>query len=172
MFVLSPSKEAELRNRLMLTTEFLGLFWLTTCLPYAITLILTVLKRSQVYHNFIAHDIRPSLYLHPWIRSVYAYHLPLDCATRIFDILVLEGDSFLFRTGLALLQTMEARLFNPDKEELAELFRGEDKGAKAVIQRYRGNQTTIYPDEVYTQCGADEEKLFQGVFWCSSASVC
>ena len=107
--------------------------------------------------------MRPSLYLHPWLRTVFAFHLPIDCATRIFDIFVLEGDSALFRVALAVLQSMEARLFNPDKDELRALFRGEDKGAIAVISRDRdkdSDATHVDPDEVYVQCGATEEAIF------------
>ena len=76
---------------------------------------------------------------------------------------MLEGDSALFRVALAVLQSMEARLFNPDKDELRALFRGEDKGAIAVISRDRdkdSDATHVDPDEVYVQCGATEEAIF------------
>ena len=116
---------------------------------------------EQVYHNFIAHDIRPSLYLHPWLTTVYAYHLPIDCATRIMDILVLEGESFLFRVGLAVLSTIEARLFNPEQEGLKAVFQGTDRGARAVVAREKGKlESQVWPDEVYTQVGASEEAIF------------
>lgn len=100
------------------------------------------------------------MYLHPWLRTVYAHYLPLDCATRIFDIFVLEGDSFLFRAALAVLSAMEARLFNPDREELAELFRARDKGAVAVVRRQKRDGDPVWPDEVYLQCGATEDAIF------------
>jgi TBC1 domain family member 14 len=101
--------------------------------------------------------------------------------TRLFDCFVLEGDSFLFRVALALLQTMEARLLSPDKDELAAVFRGEDKGARAIVARAKGIampevgasaeggetqaagsafEGLVGPDEVYEQYGATEETLF------------
>jgi hypothetical protein len=91
-------------------------------------------------------------------------------------VFVLEGDSFLFRAALALLMTMEARLFNPDKEELAALFRGDDKGARAIVARAKsagklsngGDEAEFGADEVYEQYGATEEALFdvlKGMEW-------
>jgi hypothetical protein len=126
---------------------------------------------EQVYHNFVAHDVRPSLYLAPWLKGVYTAHLAVDTATRLFDCFVLEGDSFLFRVALALLRTIEARLFNPYKDELAAVFRGEDRGARAIVARAKGlvlpeegeeaaGFEGVGPDEVYEQYGATEEALF------------
>lgn len=118
---------------------------------------------SKVYHNFTSNSIRPSLYLHPWLTTVFVHFLPLDAATRIFDIFVLEGDSFLFRASLAVLCAMEARLFNPDRRELEELFRAEDKGAVAVVRRDKRDDPNVWPEEVYTQCGATEDAIFEAL---------
>lgn len=74
---------------------------------------------------------------------------------------VLEGDQFLYRTALALLQILEARLFNPDHGELAELFRGEDRGGKAIIAReHAKSEDMVKPWEVYECLGATEDALF------------
>jgi hypothetical protein len=37
------------------------------------------------------------------LSTVYIAFLPLDLATRIFDVFLLEGDSFAFRVALVLL---------------------------------------------------------------------
>lgn len=77
------------------------------------------------------------------------------------DILVLEGESFLFRVGLAVLSTIEARLFNPEQEGLKAVFQGTDRGARAVVAREKGKlESQVWPDEVYTQVGASEEAIF------------
>ena len=52
--------------------------------------------------------------------TVFLHHLPFEACTRIWDVLVLEGDSFLFRTAIAILGVMESRLFFPDQKELLE----------------------------------------------------
>ncbi|EGG05279.1 uncharacterized protein MELLADRAFT_36891 [Melampsora larici-populina 98AG31] len=120
----------------------------------------------KVFRNFQERRIRPSLYLKPWITTVYIAFLPVELATRIMDVFVLEGDSFLFRVGLALLQTLEARLFNPDADELTAVFTGEDRGARSIVIR---NTLAIYgersssdvtPDEAYEEMGCVEETVF------------
>lgn len=128
-------------------------------------------SQAKVYATFSKELVRPSLYLVPWISSVFIRYLPLDLATRLFDVFVLEGDSFLFRVALAVLQILEPRLFNPVLEELAAVFRGEDRGAVAVVRRHKereeenGSTTTtsttrIEVEEVYSEMGCTEERLF------------
>lgn len=116
---------------------------------------------GQVYKNFVAHDIRPALYLRPWLDTVYAAFLGFETTTRLWDIFVLEGDQFLFRLALAILQIFEARLFNPDHTELADLFRGEDRGAKAIVARDTSKaDVDVQPWEVYELMGAHEDDIF------------
>ena len=38
-------------------------------------------------------------------------------------MLLLEGDSFLYRTSLGILAVLEPRLFFPERKELTELLR-------------------------------------------------
>lgn len=53
---------------------------------------------------------------------VFLNHLPFEACARIWDVIVLEGDSFMYRTALALLAVLEGRLFFPDKKELLDLL--------------------------------------------------
>lgn len=115
-----------------------------------------------MYRNFSDRRIQPSTYLFPWITTCYVQYLPFDLATHIMDVFVLEGDSFLFRTALALLQSLEARLFNPDADELQAVFRGTDKGARAVVARETGREPDeIGKDEAYEEMGCDEDTVFR-----------
>ena len=41
-------------------------------------------------------------------------------AARLWDVIILEGDSFLFRACIAVLGILESRLFFPDRKELLE----------------------------------------------------
>ncbi|GAA5923560.1 hypothetical protein JCM1841_002983 [Sporobolomyces salmonicolor] len=128
----------------------------------------------RVYASFSAAVVRPSLYLFPWLTTLYVHFLPLDLSTRLFDVFLLEGDSFMFRTALVLLQILEPRLFNPNLEELGAVFRGEDKGAVAVVRREKGLLTAdggsveerdggvrIEVEDVYAEMGASEERVFE-----------
>jgi hypothetical protein len=50
-------------------------------------------------------------------------HLPFEACARIWDVILLEGDSFLFRVALAILAVLESRLFFPDRKELLEVLK-------------------------------------------------
>ena len=65
---------------------------------------------------------------------------------------------------MALLHLLDARLFNPDHGELAELFRGEDRGARAIVAReHSKSENAVEPWEVYELLGANEEAVFQAI---------
>lgn len=126
----------------------------------------------KIYANFSAQVVRPSLYLQPWLSTLFGAFLPLDLATRIFDVFLLEGDSFPFRVALVLLEVLEPRLFNPNLDELAAVFAGTDRGALGVVRRDKGllladggvdPEGRVETDEVYTEMGATEERVFEGL---------
>lgn len=127
----------------------------------------------KVYANFSSQVVRPSLYLAPWLSTMYIAFLPLDLATRVFDVFLLEGDSFAFRVALVLLQILEPRLFNPNLDELAAVFEGTDTGAVGVVRREKGLLTAdggsieetdegvrVETEDVYAEMGATEERVF------------
>jgi TBC1 domain family member 14 len=76
-----------------------------------------------VYFNFKQHHISPSAYLPEWLIPLFLDHLPFEACARIWDVIILEGDSFLYRVALGILAILEPRLFFPDKQELMELLR-------------------------------------------------
>ena len=102
-------------------------------------------------------------------------HLPFEACARLWDILLLEGDSFLFRASLAILAVLEPRLFFPDRRELLELLkyvslenalfrtmlildrRGENKPALEVAKR-DGRPLNGAKYEIYN---VDEETLWE-----------
>jgi hypothetical protein len=53
---------------------------------------------------------------------MFLEHLPFEACARIWDVVLLEGDSFLFRVALAILATLESRLFFPDRTELLDVL--------------------------------------------------
>jgi hypothetical protein len=80
---------------------------------------------TQVYFNFKQHGISPREYLPDWIIPLFLDHLPFEACARLWDVLLLEGDSFLYRASLGMLAVLEPRLFFPDRTELLELLRYE-----------------------------------------------
>jgi hypothetical protein len=81
--------------------------------------LLTIL----VYFNFKQHQVSPASYLCDWIVSLFLDHLPFEACARIWDVLLLEGDPFLYRASLGILAVLEPRLFFPDRNELLELLK-------------------------------------------------
>jgi hypothetical protein len=108
-------------------------------------------------------------------------HLPFEACARLWDVLLLEGDSFLFRAALGILAVLEPRLFFPDRQELIELLkyaallllllvnynpessvninRGENKAALEVAKR-EGRPMNGGKYEMY---GVDEETLWDRI---------
>jgi len=78
---------------------------------------------ALVYFNFKQHQISPREYLPDWLISLFLEHLPFEACARLWDVLVLEGDSFLYRASLGILAVLEPRLFFPDRKELLELLK-------------------------------------------------
>ena len=76
-----------------------------------------------VYFNFKQHQLSPKHYLPDWLIPLFLDHLDINTCAHVGDVLLLEGDSFLFRAALALLSVLEPRLFFPERKELLELLR-------------------------------------------------
>ncbi|EPT01597.1 hypothetical protein FOMPIDRAFT_77813 [Fomitopsis schrenkii] len=111
----------------------------------------------KIYFNFKQHQISPAAYLPEWLIPLFLDHLPFEACARLWDILLLEGDSFLFRASLAILAVLEPRLFFPDRRELLELLKGENKPALEVARR-EGRPLNGAKYEIYN---VDEETLWE-----------
>ncbi|KAF7436496.1 hypothetical protein PC9H_003329 [Pleurotus ostreatus] len=113
----------------------------------------------KIYFNFKQHQISPSAYLPDWLIPLFLDHLPFEACARIWDVILLEGDAFLYRAALAILAVLESRLFFPDRKELLELLKGENKAALDVAQR-EGQPLNGGKYEIY---GVDEETLWERI---------
>ncbi|KAJ7786470.1 rab-GTPase-TBC domain-containing protein [Mycena metata] len=113
----------------------------------------------KIYFNFKQHQISPAAYLPDWLLPLFLDHLPFEACARIWDVLLLEGDSFLYRASLGILAVLEPRLFFPDRTELLELLWGENKAALDVAAR-EGRPLDGGRYEVY---GVDEETVWERI---------
>ncbi|KAF8260732.1 rab-GTPase-TBC domain-containing protein [Lactarius quietus] len=113
----------------------------------------------KIYFNFKQHQVSPSAYLRGWIIPVFLDYLPFEACARLWDVIILEGDAFLYRACLAILAVLEPRLFFPDRQELLELLRGENKAALEVARR-EGRAMDGGKYEIY---GLDEEALWDRI---------
>ncbi|KAI0073124.1 RabGAP/TBC [Panus rudis PR-1116 ss-1] len=113
----------------------------------------------KIYFNFKQHQVSPRDYFPEWILPLFLDHLPFEACARIWDVIMLEGDSFLYRASLAILAVLEPRLFFPDRKELLELLRGENKAALEVAKR----DGRILDGGKYEIYGVDEETLWERI---------
>ncbi|KAI0363740.1 RabGAP/TBC [Pilatotrama ljubarskyi] len=113
----------------------------------------------KIYFNFKQHQVSPAAYLPDWLVPLFLDHLPFEACARVWDVIMLEGDAFLYRAALAILGVLEPRLFFPDKKELLELLRGENKAALEVAKR-EGRLLNNGKYEIY---GLDEENLWERI---------
>ncbi|KAF9535686.1 rab-GTPase-TBC domain-containing protein [Crepidotus variabilis] len=113
----------------------------------------------KIYFNFKQHQISPGSYLPDWIIPLFLNHLPFEACARVWDVIMLEGDSFLYRASLGILGVLEPRLFFPDKKELLDLLKGENKAALEVAKR-EGRALNGGKYEIY---GVDEETLWERI---------
>ncbi|CUA67387.1 TBC1 domain family member 14 [Homo sapiens] [Rhizoctonia solani] len=111
----------------------------------------------KVFFNFKQHQISPSQYLPDWVLPMFLHHLPFEACARIWDVIILEGDSFLYRAALAVIAVIEPRLFFPDRQELMEVLRGESKAALEVARR---SGILVDQSARYEQYGMNEEVLW------------
>ena len=68
------------------------------------------------------------MYLFPWIQTVFLKYLDLSVASRVWDNFLIEGVSFLFRTGLAILTLLTDYLIHAQMEEVMPML--QKKGMK------------------------------------------
>lgn len=57
----------------------------------------------DLYAHFKALDIESSTFIPDWILTCFVKNVDFKIACRIWDNLILDGEIFLFKTGLAIL---------------------------------------------------------------------
>jgi hypothetical protein len=81
----------------------------------------------------------------------------------LWDILALEGDSFLFRAALAIFGVLESRLFFPDRSELIQVLRGESRAAVHIAKRTAAVSEIVDLGARYEVYGLNEESLWERI---------
>jgi hypothetical protein len=80
----------------------------------AYNLLLSTLKhKSPRLHSVLTKpefSLQPDTYLRDLFQSMFTGCLSLDNATRLWDVLVFEGDALLVRAGVAFLTSLEGKL--------------------------------------------------------------
>ncbi|KAF8451524.1 hypothetical protein BGX38DRAFT_1091667 [Terfezia claveryi] len=76
---------------------------------------------SLFNHIHVTLSLPPPAYLEAMFSTVFALHCPLDIISRLWDVYILEGDTFLVRTALGVLTALEPQLYGT-REEVVKLL--------------------------------------------------
>eukprot|EP01132_Coremiostelium_polycephalum_P003846 gene3846-4791_t len=76
----------------------------------------------QLSKHFKEIGISAKNYLVDWITTLFSKALPLDIATRVWDLVFIEGEIFIYRTSLAILRYFLSDLENATYDECIDLF--------------------------------------------------
>ncbi|CAD5118092.1 DgyrCDS6829 [Dimorphilus gyrociliatus] len=68
----------------------------------------------KLYKHFELYKLTPDLYLIDWIFTLYSKSLPLDVASRVWDVFYRDGEEFLFRTALGIMKYNEDIFYGMD----------------------------------------------------------
>ncbi|SPO40671.1 uncharacterized protein PSFLO_06153 [Pseudozyma flocculosa] len=94
-------------------------------------------QMPKVYANLLAQSVNiHGECVREWVTQLWGAWLDCDTVMRLWDVVLLdETDSLIYRISLALVQTLEARLYIPDREELSSVLRGTNRAALAIWRR-------------------------------------
>lgn len=76
----------------------------------------------KLLYHFRKQNLTPDLYIIDWMFTLYAKSLPLDVASRVWDVFCRDGEEFLFRTALGILKLYQDILLNMDFIYLAQFL--------------------------------------------------
>lgn len=67
-----------------------------------------------IHKHFLNSGLSPDFYLLDWIYTIYSKAMPLDIVCRIWDVFIRDGDEFLFKTAIGILNIYQRQLLNMD----------------------------------------------------------
>ncbi|OWR42413.1 SWI/SNF-related matrix-associated actin-dependent regulator of chromatin subfamily B member 1 [Danaus plexippus plexippus] len=110
----------------------------------------------------LASVVAPELYLVDWIYSVFAKPMPLDAACRVWDVLLRDGDHFLFHVALGVLHLYQNELKDMDFISAAQFLTKlpDDLDPEALFRSISSTSLTadgLTFEELVTNCQIDEE---------------
>ncbi|XP_071947662.1 TBC1 domain family member 12-like [Antedon mediterranea] len=76
----------------------------------------------QLFVHFEELEVTPDLYIIDWMYTLYSKSLPLDVACRVWDVFFRDGEEFLFRTALGILQLYRNILLEMDFIHIAQFL--------------------------------------------------
>ena len=67
-------------------------------------------KLPLVYQHFKALDLSSEIYIIKWMLTLFTNSLPLSTSSRLWDNFLLEGEIYVFKASIALIQYFQLEL--------------------------------------------------------------
>jgi len=64
----------------------------------------------KLHEHLGSLNITPNLYCLDWVLTLYSKSLPINIATRVWDVFLFEGEYFLVHVALGILTLLEKKL--------------------------------------------------------------
>ncbi len=111
----------------------------------------------EVHSHFAALNVSAESYLLDWFMTLFSRSLPFDAASRLWDCYLIEGEVFLFRAALALLQLNRKVLKQGEFEEVMHTLReiGEHVVVSELFSAIEGLKAPSYIVEFIRQLNSD-----------------
>jgi len=74
------------------------------------------------YHMEVKNEISPHIYFLDWVLTLFSKSPPIDVASHILDVYLLEGEYFLFKAGLGILYLLKNKLLRVEFDGIMQLM--------------------------------------------------
>lgn len=95
----------------------------------------TLLKREipSLYEFFTGLKIPIESFLEKWISCLFLNILPFNLALRVWDIILLKGEAYVYQVTLGIFKYLESDLLNSKIARLEEIFARVKEAEEQVI---------------------------------------
>ena len=78
---------------------------------------------KEVFEHLNKLEIKPELYLIPWIEKLFAQTLDYDILLHVYDLYFVNGEYILFQTAITIIKLLEQDLMNVTISEVFKLLK-------------------------------------------------
>jgi hypothetical protein len=76
----------------------------------------------EVFAHFDHINVTSEMFMLDWVLTIFAKSLPIDIASRIWDIYSIEGEHVLFKAALGILRVLRDRILNTELDGFMKLL--------------------------------------------------
>lgn len=76
----------------------------------------------NLFNHFRELNVTSEMFMLDWVLTLFAKSLPIDIASRIWDLYILEGEHALFRCALGILRTLQPSIMDMELDGFMKLL--------------------------------------------------